>query len=168
MVKYKGTFNLGKRILKVRFSATMFDESKITIGMNSGRPFTGLHTLFLDFDKINPVKEMKKIMEDYYLSKVYVVESSPKKYHAICFDEIPFGRMLEITARTKSDKWHRMCTLFEGQSTLRTRSRKGNKSYPRVVEILESSTNCWKYNKTQEKAYLLALESNKAEGNGRR
>ncbi len=97
------------------------------------------HVLFLDLDGHTldqTIKLAYEMIDKYYLSDCYIVCSSQNNHHLICLDKFDFGRVLSILKRHAHGQWVKYRS--ESRDFVLRLSRKGNKSKPRLMCIIES------------------------------
>ncbi|RLE67073.1 MAG: hypothetical protein DRJ38_00435 [Thermoprotei archaeon] len=98
------------------------------------------HILIWDFDEqklTNISNELQKVSEAYKLSNIYVLETSPDRYAAICFSAFDWPTALLIVARTKYvDENFLKLSIRQRFFTLRVGPKGGFR--PRCVLVISS------------------------------
>lgn len=90
---------------EVRFAIAVKSWSGLVEG-NMALTESGDYVIMADYDKC-PLEivdfELKAIQKKYDLGNFYVLESSPGKWHAICFDKVNFGTYKEVLQQLRID-----------------------------------------------------------------
>jgi len=124
--------------IRIHLSASVQRTTQVE-GINSNLP-DGRHILLWDFDDNdinNVIDTMRDIQTRESLSNVYIVESSAKHYHALCFTPVSLTDAIIILSTTPDiDKNFVRIGLMRGFWTLRISPRRANMPKPKLVYTL--------------------------------
>ncbi len=108
----------------------------------------GHYTIMLDYDQLplHAIKyELTALQKYYSLGNFYIIESSPDKYHAVCFDKIDYRLYKELLEQTRIDPGFRQSRMW----LLRTSKKKGHKL--KLIGVLKGKEMA----RPKSKAHLL-------------
>jgi hypothetical protein len=125
------------------------------IGIDSGRAKGGWHFILLDYDEHYP-EEFESLIKEYKIRRGLIVESSPKKYHALSFSKLKYGDMLAFASKSRADNKHKFCISNMGFSTLRVSAKNGVK--PKVIKEIENKEGIRFYCYDEERLYRKMID----------
>lgn len=111
----------------------------------------GKYVIMGDYDNmgIETIKyELKAMQSAYGLGDFHVIESSPGKYHVICFDKVSWARLQEILQQLRIDPAYAQSRTI----ILRTSPKSGHE--PRCVLTMQGNLNANESSKAHMSHYV--------------
>jgi hypothetical protein len=100
------------------------------------------HCLLWDFDNIDLntiIHSLRYLQVNYDLPDVWIIQSSPERYHAYCFTARPFREIIHILSATPEiDMAYLRLGIVRGYYTLRITPRKDSPEF-KLVKVLVST-----------------------------
>lgn len=96
----------------------------------------GNYILMADYDRMKPEEfeyELKAVQNKYQLGDWHIIQSSPNKYHAVCFDKLDWNTMREILDQLRVDPAYRQ------SRTILLRTSPKSKHQPYYVKTIKSN-----------------------------
>jgi hypothetical protein len=101
----------------------------------------GLNVVGIDYDYYKPKfieKELKYLQDKYLLGDFYILESSPKKYQAICFTKVSVNKYREMLQYCNCDeKFSKRMNYFGEPKVLRLSPKKDFNI--RTIKVIKSN-----------------------------
>lgn len=107
----------------------------------SNRCTDGKYVMAIDYDNIKLEwlkKELVHLKDIFKLGNIYIIQSSKKGFHAVCFDKLPFEVYKTILFNSSADYNYITVPLKYGYKTWVLRSSKKRGFQPVVVDTIKS------------------------------